>query len=114
MKDPECCILLCRQHHFTIVFPLNSKLEALVTNQVQHGLEVQLIVLEEDQVSKNRYGKLMVNSLMKSLGKFVTEGQGHGLWNEGEKGLHFMDAIMSGLKVATLVDISLTHIFLSE
>jgi hypothetical protein len=54
-----------------------------------------------------------VDALAAHLGKFMDRGHGQRLQSEGE-GLCFVDAMVSGVKVVSLVDISTTHSFVSE
>lgn len=43
--------------------------------------------------------------MLEGLGKFMVARHGHGSQDEGTNGLYFVDANISRLKVATLMDI---------
>jgi hypothetical protein len=56
----------------------------------------------------------VLGSFTTGLGKFVAEGHECGLQGENMNGLCFVNATVSRLKVAALVDTSATHSFVSE
>jgi hypothetical protein len=78
---------------------LKAKPAALGVGQVQQTSEAELKVL---------------NALTAVLGKFVAEGQEHDSQGEGRHDLCFVNATVSGLKVAALVDTGATHSLISE
>jgi hypothetical protein len=53
-------------------------------------------------------------SLIIGLGKFVVKGHEHGLQYEDADGLCFVNSIVSGVKVETLLNSSENHNFVSE
>ena len=57
---------------------------------------------------------MLENTLTRGLKKFVEGHCGHGSQNGDEQSLSFVDATVSGMKVASLVDTDLTHSFVSE
>ena len=89
-------------------------LESLAAVQAQHTLKEQPIVLAGDQALNGAKVEILVNTLTGGLSRFAKECPKQVLQNKDEQVLYCVDAMVSGLKVTTLVDSGATHSFVSE
>jgi len=115
---------LCYQNHFAIDCPLKEKLDKLEEFQVQLTIKKKLAALEVATQVKQCSKEILedLGALTSSLGEFMATGHGCGLQVEGVDDLFCVDttvsgmkvAMLSGMNVAALVDISATHSFVSE
>jgi hypothetical protein len=106
---------LCNLNHFAHNCPLKETLERMVKNQEQIAME-KLVVLGGVNQSLLKPTKAMmeeVEELTKKLDEFKM--QNHGQRSQDKDGrLCFVDVMVSGVKVAALVDTRSTHNFISE
>lgn len=72
------------------------------------------MVLVGGQALKGVEADMLVNALTGGLRRFAKGRHGHVVQNSDEQGFRCVDATVSGLKVAALVDSDATHSFVSE
>ena len=77
-------------------------------------MKEQLAVLAGGQALNGTEVEILVNALIGGLSRLAKEHPEQVLQNKDEQGLHCVDAMVSGLKVTTLVDSGATHSFVSE
>lgn len=66
------------------------------------------------QALKGVEADMLVNALTRGLSRFTKGRREHMLQNGDKQGLHCVDETVSGLKVVALVEIGVTHSFMSE